>query len=347
MGKLSGNPYYMSKKQPLTPERIMQFAWGYAPTLVIEAAVQHGIFDLLDTQPLTPAQVAAKSGTSLRGARAILDVLVSIQLLARKGERFVITPESSAFLVSTKPSFYGMLYRHISGQLLPSWIQLNDVVRTGRPAAKVNNRKQGPKFFADFVESLFPLSFPAASALGEHLGIAKIKAPVSVLDIGAGSGVWGISIAKQSPHVRIRAVDWPEVLKVTRRVAGRHGVTNRLTTAAGDFFEADFGKGHRLATIGHILHSEGRERSQRLLKKVYNALAPGGTVAIQEFVPNNDRTGPPNALIFAVNMLVNTEAGDTFTFEEMSQWLRKAGFKNPRLLDVPSVSPLVLADKPR
>ena len=169
---------------------------------------------------------------------------------------------------------------------------------------------------------------------------------MSVLDIGAGSGVWGIALAKQSPRVRIHAVDWPEVLKVTRRVAAKHGVAKRLTTASGDFFEADFGKGHRVATIGHILHSEGRERSRRLLKKVFDALAPGGTVAIQEFMVDEDRSGPPNSLFFAVNMLVNTEAGDAFTFGEMSQWLRQAGFKNRRLLGVPSVSPLILADKP-
>ena len=323
----------------------MQFAWGYAPTLVIEAGVQHGIFDLLDKGPLTAAQIVAKTGASQRGVKAILDVLVSFDLLQRKGQRFALTPESAAFLVSTKPSFYGALFRHVSEQLLPSWLQITEVVRTGRPAVKVNAKKQGAKFFADFVESLFPLSFPAASALGEHLNISKASAPISVLDVGAGSGVWGIAIAKQSPHVRIHAVDWPEVLKVTRRIADKHGLAKKLSIAAGDFFEADFGKGHRLATIGHILHSEGRERSQRLLKKVYDALAPGGTVAIQEFVPNDDRTGPPNALIFAVNMLVNTEAGDTFTFAEMSQWLRKAGFKNPRLLNVPSVSPLILADK--
>lgn len=325
----------------------MQFAWGYAPTLVIEAAVRHGVFDLLDKGPLTAAQVAKKTGASLRGINAILDVLVSFHLLQRKGGRFALTPESAAFLVSSKPSYFGMLFGHISTQLLPAWIQLSDVVRTGRPAAKVNNRKQGPKFFAQFVESLFPLSFPAATALGQHLGISKISAPASVLDIGAGSGVWGIAIAKQSPHVRIHAVDWPLVLDVTRRVAKRHGVAQRLSTSSGDFFQADFGKGHRLATIGHILHSEGRDRSRRLLKKVFHALAHGGTIAIQEFVPNDDRTGPPNALIFAVNMLVNTEAGDTFTFAEMSQWLKQAGFRNPRLLNVPSVSPLVLADKPR
>jgi hypothetical protein len=82
------------------------------------------------------------------------------------------------------------------------------------------------------------------------------------------------------------------------------------------------------------------------LRKTFDALAPGGTVAIMEFVPNHDRTGPPMPLLFAVNMLVNTEEGETFTFPEMSAWLREAGFVNPRLLDVPAVSPLVLATRP-
>ena len=323
----------------------MQFAWGYAPTLAIEAAVKHGIFDLLDKAPRTADQIATKTGTSLRGVNAIADLLVSFHLLQRKGRRLALTPESATFLVSSKPSFYGALFGHVSDQLLPKWLQLTEIVRTGRPSKQVNEQKDGEEFFAKFVESLFPLSFPAATALGKHLGIGKARAPMSVLDIGAGSGVWGIGLAKQSPHVRIHAVDWPRVLKVTQRIAEKHGVADRLTTVAGDFFEADFGTSHRLATIGHILHSEGRERSQRLLKKVHDSLAPGGTVAIQEFVPDDDRSGPPSALIFAVNMLVNTEAGDTFSFKEMSGWLRQAGFKNPRLLKVPAVSPLVLADK--
>jgi len=336
-----------SSHKPVTPDRIMQFAWGYAPTLAIEAGVRHGIFDLLDKGPKAAEQVAAQSKVSLRGAKAILDLLVSLDLLKRNGNRFALTSESAAFLVSSNPVFYGTFFRHISDQLMPAWLQLTQVVRTGRPAARVNEQKHGAEFFAEFVESIFPLSFPAANALGEHLGIRKTRSPISVLDIGAGSGVWGIALAKQSPHVRIHAVDWPQVLKVTHRIALRHGVARRLTTSAGDFFKADFGSGHRVCTVGHILHSEGRERSRRLLKKIFGALAPGGTVAIQEFIPNDDRTGPPSALIFAVNMLVNTEAGDTFTFAEMSQWLKAAGFRKPRLLDAPSVSPLVLADKPK
>jgi SAM-dependent methyltransferase len=338
---------FMNENETLKPDRIMQFAWGYAPTLAIEAAVRHGIFERLDKGPRTCEQLAAETGTSVRGLTAILNLLVGLQLLARKGDAYVLTGESAAFLVPSKPGYHGMFFNHISTQLLPRWLQLTEIVRTGTPAARFNDETEGAEFFAEFVESLFPLSFAAASELGKHLGIPESTSPVSVLDIGAGSGVWGIALARQSPHVRIRAVDWPKVLEITKKVATRHGVADRLTTAPGEFFGADFGTGHQVATLGHILHSEGPERSRRLLKKIFDALAPGGTLAIQEFVPNDDRTGPPGALIFAVNMLVNTEAGDTFTFSEMSGWLREAGYSNPRLLDVPSVSPLVLADKPR
>jgi SAM-dependent methyltransferase len=328
----------MNDSAALSPERLMQLAWSFAPPLIIEAAVQHGVFERLDHGPRTAAELAEETGASIRGLTGILNVLVGLQLLGREGNRYTLTPESAAFLVSSRPGYHGMFFQHISDQLLPRWLELNEIVRTGRPASHVNQEEEGAQFFAKFVESLFPISFAAASALGEHLRIPTATAPISVLDVGAGSG--------QSPQVRIRAVDWPHVLEITKRVAAQHELADRLIAAPGDFFEADFGGGHQVATVGHILHSEGRDRSRRLLKKIWSALAPGGTIAIQEFVPNDERTGPPHTLIFAVNMLVNTDEGDTFTFAEISAWLSETGYVNPRLLDVPSVSPLVLADKP-
>jgi ubiquinone/menaquinone biosynthesis C-methylase UbiE len=333
-------------KNSVSPERVLQFIWGYAPTLIIQSAVQHRVFDLLDESPKTIKELAKKSGASERGLTAIANALVGFNFLSRKGDRYQLTPESAAFLVSTKPGFLGDIYKHMTTQILPRWMELDKVVRTGKPAIAVNSPKLGAAFFAQFVEALFPMGYHAAQMLGEHLKISQSKNPVSVLDIAAGSGVWGIALAQQSPLVRISAVDWPDVLKVTKKVAKRHGVGNRLTGIPGDILKVNFGWNHQVATLGHILHSEGRERSQRLLRKVFKALAPGGTIMISEFVPNDARTGPPAPLLFAVNMLVNSTDGDTFTFAEMSQWLREAGFKNPRPLDVHSHSPLILATKP-
>jgi 2-polyprenyl-3-methyl-5-hydroxy-6-metoxy-1,4-benzoquinol methylase len=225
-------------------------------------------------------------------------------------------------------------------------MQLGDLLRTGRAVEPINDDGHGEEFFADFVESLFPLSYRAAQAAGEHLGVPQWDESASVLDLGAGSGVWGIALAEQNPRLRILAVDWPKVLEVTRRIATRHGVGDRLQTSAGDLLEADFGKGHRLAVLGHVLHSEGCERSRKLLPRIFEALAPGGILMISEFVPNETRTGPPNALIFAVNMAIHTEQGDTFTVGEMTTWLLEAGFEPPDVLEAPAPSPLLLARKP-
>jgi hypothetical protein len=331
----------------VTPERILQLAWGYAPPLAIEAAIHHGVFDVLDEGPKTVAETAKATGASERGLKGTMNLLTGFGFLARADDgRYTLTPESSAFLVSRKPAFHGGMFRHMSSQLLPRWLQLNNVVASGKPAVAVNQEGTGGEFFSQFVMDIFPLSYAPATMLAHHLNFGTAGDPVSVLDLAAGSAVWSIAQAQCSPRVIATAVDWPEVLPVTQQSVARFGLANRFTFSPGDLQQADFGGNHQLATLGHILHSEGAERSQALLRRTFDALAPGGTIAIAEFLVNADRTGPPNAVIFAVNMLVNTDHGDTFSFEEISGWLDAAGFINPRLLESPGPSPLILATKP-
>lgn len=321
-------------------------AWGFAPPLIIGAAVQHKLFDHLEAQPLSIDQLSSRAGISPRGAAAILHALVALQLLAKDDqERFSLTPESAAFLVSTKPGYQGGMFRHMGKQLIPKWFELSEVVRTGRPAISVNQELSGGNFFEDFVEDIFPMSYAAAQALASDLNVAEAKQTVRVLDLAAGSGVWGIALAQKSPQVRVTAVDWPEVIPVTRRVAARFQLADRFSFVEGDLLQVDFGRDHHIATLGHILHSEGESRSRQLLQKTFAALASGGTIAIGEFVLNEDRAGPTNAAIFAVNMLVHTDQGNAFTFSEMSGWLNEAGFTNIRTLEAPAPSPLILADK--
>jgi ubiquinone/menaquinone biosynthesis C-methylase UbiE len=209
----------------------------------------------------------------------------------------------------------------------------------------VNVEGDGAAFIQNFVHDIFPLSYPAAQALAVHLALGSRKGGVKVLDLAAGSGVWSIALTQSAPNVEATAFDWEGVLPATRAMVERFGLQSRYTYLAGDLNSAPFGGGYDVATLGHILHSEGGANSQALLKKTFDALKPGGTVAIAEFLVNAERTGPPVGLIFAVNMLVNSENGDTYSFEEIRQWLEAAGFVNARTLDAPGPSPLVLATK--
>jgi len=337
----------MSDVSPsVTPERILQSVWAFAPPLAIEAAIRHRVFDVLTSKSLSLAELEQATGASARGLSAIANLLVGLSLLTRDPDgRYALTPESDAFLVSSKPSFVGGIFRHMSSQLLPKWLQLSEVVGSGKPAAAVNSIEEGAPFFAEFVEDILPLSYPSACNLAKALCLADATTPVSVLDLASGSGVWGIALAQASPLVSVRAVDWADVLPVTWRMAQRFGVGDRFSLVAGDLLEADFGHSHQVATLGHILHSEGVERSHALLRRTHAALAPGGTIAIAEFLVDEDRKGPLNGLIFAVNMLVNTEAGNTYSFEEIAGWLTEADFKNPRQLPGPGPSPLILATR--
>lgn len=330
----------------VTPERLMQVAWGYAAPLAIEAALQLGVFDTLDGKSMTADEIASATKSSKRGMPILLDLLAGMEFLNKSQDAYSLSPESEAFLVSTKPGFQGGIYSHISQQLMPKWLGLTEIVRTGKPATSVNSQTDGAAFFEKFVEDIFPLSYPAAQALAKGLNLSSAGETVSVLDLAAGSGVWGIALAQASPKVRVRAVDWPGVLPVTRKVTARFGVEDRFTFVPGDLLEADFGSGHQIATLGHILHSEGAKRATALLEKTFAVLTPGGTIAIAEFLVNEDRTGPISGLIFAMNMLVNTTSGNTYSFEEIRGWLQQAGFENVRTMNAPGPSPLILAERP-
>lgn len=329
-----------------TPEKIMQYAWGYAPPLIIEAALRNGVFDALENGPQTVAQAAGVTGASERGLTSIMNALIGLQLLTRDvSGAYALTPDSAEFLVSSRAGFLGGFVKHTSRQLIPKWLDLADIVRTGSPSRRVNSEEDGSAFFEEFVSDIFPMSYGSACAAANALGVASATQPVRVLDLAAGSGVWSIALAQHSPMVTVTAVDWPNILEITRKTAARFGLADRFQFVAGNLDSVDFGRGHHIAVLGHILHSEGVERSRGLLRKTSEALVSGGTIVIGEFLVDADRRGPLQGLIFDVNMLVNTEAGRTYSFEEIRGWLQESGFGNAGVVPSPGPSPLIFANK--
>jgi SAM-dependent methyltransferase len=330
-------------KSAPSPERLTQLAFGFAPPLLLQTAVELQVFDLIDASPLSLEELSSKTGASVRGLRALLNSLVGFEFLRKDdGGLYALTPESEAFLVRNKPAYRGDFFTFIPG-MMQHWLNLKEAVMTGKPVVTVNAEPEGAEFFREFVRSLFNINFAPATALATELkGKQEIA---SILDLATGSGVWGIVLAEHFPQARVTAVDFPAVLEVTKEIAEKHEVADRFNFAGGDLLAADFGAQHDVAILGHILHTEGEERSRRLLSKAFAALVPGGTIAIAEWLVNQTRTAPPHSLMFAVNMLLHSSDGDTFSFEEISSWLCQAGFHSPRLLDAPGVSPLILATK--
>jgi ubiquinone/menaquinone biosynthesis C-methylase UbiE len=335
-----------SSNPTVRPDRILEMVWGYAPPIILGTAIQSKVFDLLDGAPKTVEELAQASGNSARGLRAIMNALVGFRFLDKSSDgRYSLTPESAAFLVSSKPGYLGKFAEFSGLKMIHTWLPLPEIVRTGKPSATVNQSDAGAAFFQELVEPIFNMSYPATQIAGQALGLANAKTPVKVLDIGTGSGVWGIGLAQQSLQVTVTAQDLPEVLDVTKQMVARFKLPDRFSYLPGDFHTMDFGTGYNLVTLGHILHMLSVDQCRELLKKAAAALAPKGTVVISEFLVNQDRSGPPMGLIFAVNMLAHTDHGDTFSFEEISGWLKEAGLVNTRKIEPGGPVGLVLADK--
>src|SRR5437867_5910379 len=325
----------------------MELGFAYAPPLINSAAVSHKVFDSLEDGAKTPAQVAEETGASARALRILMNALVGLNLLKKdRQKKYSLTPESAAFLLSNQLGTHAGFFGTIAPQIISRWLRLSDIVREGRPAIAVNQETEGTEFFSQLVENIIPMSYPPAQKLGDHLKLGKAKNEIHVLDVGAGSGIWGIALAQKSPRVRVTAVDWAGMIPTTKRITQKFGVGDRFNYVEGDMLEVNFGSGYDIATLGHILHSEGEDRSRQLLKKTFSALKPGGIIAVAEWLVNDKRTEPTHSLMFAVQMLVNTDKGETFSFNEIKGWLEDAGFRKVRKLEAPGPSPLILATRP-
>jgi|ERR1043166_933408 ubiquinone/menaquinone biosynthesis C-methylase UbiE len=337
----------MAETNAQTPsplEQIMQMNFSFAPSCVMTAALRLGVFSHLAAGAGTAAEVARAAEASERGTRMLLDALAGFGLLTKSGDRYELTPHARQYLVRESPDYAGGLAE--SGGMIEAWTHLDECVRTGRPVHRVETQERAEEFFPLLVRTLHVVNREPARRTAEALGAGRESKGLRVLDVAAGSGVWGIAFAEADREARVTAQDFPGVLPTTREYVRRHGLEERFDFLAGDLKEVDFGEGqYDVALLGNIVHSEGEESSRDLFRRLRRALRPGGRVVIIDMLPNDARTGPPYQLIFALNMLVNTERGDTYTLAEYTRWLQEAGFPRVTTADIGSHSPAVVGQR--
>jgi ubiquinone/menaquinone biosynthesis C-methylase UbiE len=331
----------------VTPERIMQFAWAFGVTRALASSLEMHLFTHLAQGRNTPEEIAAREKATPRGIRMLLDAVVSVGLVQRQSNgKHVLAPDAAKFLVEGEPAYIGAIILFLAQHGTENWRDLTEIVKTGQPVRKLDDPVKAAEFWDKLIDPLFNLNYAAATMLGKELARVHPTGAYRVLDVAAGSGVWGIGAAQADKRASVTSFDLEGSLKHARANVEKMGLKDRFEFLPGDLRTTDLGTArYEAAILGHILHSEGATQTQALFAKMARALKPGGTLAIAEFLVAPDRSGPPSGTLFALNMLAGTTEGDTFSLPQLTGWLEKAGFDRVRELPAPAPSPLVLATK--
>lgn len=311
------------------PTLIFSMLGAHARTSALQTAIELDLFGALGEGPSDAATVAARCSASERGIRVLCDYLTVEGLVSKSGEVYGLTPTSAVFLDPASPACMASVARFLgNAEMMETYGKLTSIVREGRTSLPGEGTVEPENpVWVDFAESMEPMMRGAAGPLAE-IALAGKTGPVSVLDIAASHGLFGITAARMNPEARITALDWASVLEVTRRKATAAGVVDRFTFVPGDAFKADLGGPHDVVLLTNILHHFDRATCVTLLQRMHAALRPGGRVALLEFVPNDDRVSPPVPAQFAMTMLISTVAGMAYTAREYASMLEEAGFRD-------------------
>lgn len=309
---------------------------AYQRTEALKAAVELDLFTHVAAGRRTAAEVADACRASPRGVRILADYLTIIGFLRKEDDRYHLTPDADAFLNRRSPAYLGgALEFLLSPPLRESVLSLTAAVRRGGTATSDEGTvsHDNPVWVA-FARAMAPMMRMPAELLAGLVGGDRGR-PLRVLDVAAGHGLFGITVARHYPKATVTALDWPNVLAVAAENAKAEGVADRLTLLPGSAFEVDWGGPYDVVLLTNFLHHFDMPTCGRLAAKAHAALAAGGRALTLEFIPDPDRVNPPSTAGFALTMLATTAAGDAYTFAEYDRIFAAAGFARSEFHPLP------------
>ncbi len=334
----------MRKANPLVSDdsvnAILEIANAFQKSKILLTACELEIFSVLGDEPKTSKEVAYESGTDERAVDRLMNALCSMKLLEKNGNKFSNTKGTRRFLVKDSPEYLGRLM-HLT-HLWDTWGTLTDAVRKGTAVKLDTINDKDDEWVWSFVESMYKRSLLQAPDIVNMLDLKNIN---NVLDLGCGSGIYSINLHKLRPDMKITAFDFPKVLKFTEELMKNNNVGDNVTTMPGDFLVDDIGKGYDMVFISFVLHDYSLWDNVQTLQKVYDSLVRGGKIVIQEYIAEDNRTQPENAVVHSLNMLVNTPGGDTFTETDIWIMLKEAWFSNFKMIKTEFSTNLIIAEK--
>lgn len=354
----------MSAAATLSPGPLLALSAAYWKSCALHAAVALDVFTPLESGPATARDLAPHLGCEPRALDMLLTAMCGLGLLTRQGDALALTDQSRAFLVRTRPGYQGHIIRHHMN-LVESFGRMAQAVRTG-------SRVRGGAAWAeadrqDFLLGMFNLAMGIAPRLVPQLdrllteaGLPGMDGRARALDLGGGPGTYAIHFCLAYPGLSATVYDLPTTRPFAEATAGRFGLSYasdqeqgrgpgpRLSFAPGDYTKDAVPAGFDLAWLSHILHGEAPEVAAEIVRKAADGLKPGGVLLVHEFLLNDGRDGPEFPALFALNMLLGTDGGQSYTGGEICGMLAAAGLAKVARLDFrgPNDSGVVAGVKP-
>lgn len=307
------------------PSLLTDLATGLWKTQTLTAAIETGVFEALSTGAATAPVLAGRLGIGERPAEILLTACTALGLLEQRDGCYRNTAVTAHYLVPGLPDYFGDYVRMVARYTAPGWLRATEAVRTDAPTKPVpepdrNMFEEGnrPESFWD---GLFAFSTLTARRMAGAVDLSGVR---RIMDVGGGAGATLIELCRQHPHLSGTVVDLPHVCALAQERIDAAGMTGRIGTAAADFFADPLPAGHDAVLLSMIMHDWDENQNRKILASCLDALTSGGTVLISELLVDDDKSGPLDAALMSMNMLVGTW-GRNYTGAEYADWLRDAG----------------------
>jgi SAM-dependent methyltransferase len=300
---------------------LLQLSGGYWNTCALHAGVKLDIFRVLESGPKSAAEVAEIRACDPRAMAMLLDALTALGLLEKRDTAYVATAFSATTLSTSSPGYMGHIIMH-HHHLVPGWARLHEAVQSGGPVHERVSHGDDETVRESFLMGMFNLASLLAPRISQ---VIDLSASAKLLDLGGGPGTYAIHFCLANPLLNAVVYDLPTTRSFAEKTFSRFDLSGRISFTAGDYHADPIPAGFDVAWLSHILHAEGPAACATLLGKAVAAINPGGLLIVQEFILDDDKNGPPFPALFSLNMLIGTEAGQSYSGSELTAMLTDAG----------------------
>ena len=309
---------------------------------ILMTAAELDVFSVLLDEPKTASGVSEKLSSNTRATEMLLNALVAMDMLVKNDGAFRVKPGLEKALSSSAPETIVPLVLHMA-HLWETWGTLTEIVQKGKAEKSFDTLERDEKGIKAFIGAMHTIGRGVAQGVVAKLDLSGKE---HLIDVGGGSGVYTIAALSAAPGMRATIFDRPMVVEIAKQKIAEENLSDRVTFVKGDFYKDDLPSGHDIALLSAIIHQNSPEQNVGLYRKVYDALVPGGTVVVRDHVMSEDHTKTVEGALFAINMLVATPEGGTYSFEEIKRDLQAAGFNDIKLIHEAEMQSLVKAEKP-